>query len=241
MYKCVTWLMAIGFAALMTVHAEETCPADRAGRQGFEPFEEFHQVMAPAWHQAWPAKDYEALFSAGDEFSTLFKRIAFLKPQFKTEDRRQAFLEHRADFAQLVREYHQACRDQDSSAVIEIMPRLHDAFEATASTLLPVFYPEFEGFVVTLNLIIETHLPDENMDGLTGSTETLVRKAEGLDAETVPSELSSVRAEVVKRQDRLRTLSHELSRALAEDDMAAFKSTLSVLEGEVQKFIADFL
>jgi hypothetical protein len=121
------------------------------------------------------------------------------------------------------------------------MPELHDAFEETAATLLPVHYPEFEGFVVTLNLIAETHLPRDNRKGLTGSTETLIRKAEVLNSETVPAELSTVREEVVERQERLRQLSHQLSEYLADDDMDAFKTTLSQLEQEVERFIADFI
>ncbi len=237
------YVLCLSMIAMATIAAdqEETCPADRVGRQGFEPFEEFHAVMAPAWHQAWAARDYAALFAAGDEFSNLFKKIAFLKPPFKTDTRRQAFLEHRQEFAQLVRDYHAACRGKDSSAVIEIMPRLHDAFEETAATLLPVYYPEFEGFVVTLNLITETHLPADNIEGLVGSTETLVRKADAMDAETVPSELSSARDEVVRRQELLKDLSHELSEALTDGDMGAFRTTLSQLQTEVERFITDFI
>lgn len=233
--------LSIIILAVPVVVGEETCPADRAGEKGFEPFEEFHAVMAPAWHQAWPARDCEALFAAGDEFSTLFKKIAFLKPQFKTSERREAFLKHRREFAQLVRDYHEACRKQDSAAVMETMPRLHDAFEETASTLLPVYYPEFEGFVVTLNLIAETHLPRENMKGLIGSTETLVRKAEALNPETIPPELGSAREQIAKRQGLFRSLSHDLSEALSNDDMPAYRTTLSTLQAEVKRFITDYI
>lgn len=240
MLKYVSLVIIMALAAPLGAQ-EETCPGNRVGSLGFTPFEEFHAVMAPAWHHAWPEEDYRALFSAGSEFSDRFKKIAFLKPEFKTDARREAFLEHRREFAQLVRDYHEACRSKDSAAVMEIMPELHDAFEGTAATLLPVHYPEFEGFVVTLNLIIETHLPRNNREGLTGSTETLIRKAEVLSSETVPAELSEASEEVVKRQETFRELSHRLSQALADDDMDAFKTTLSQLEQEVERFIADFI
>ena len=44
---------------------EKSCPADRAAQLGHDPFGAFHEIMAPAWHVAWPDSNFEALFEAG--------------------------------------------------------------------------------------------------------------------------------------------------------------------------------
>ena len=57
------------------------------------------------------------------------------------------------------------------------MPRVHEAFEQTAAMLSPYSYPELEGAMMTAGIILEQHIPKNNMEGITGSTETLVTKA----------------------------------------------------------------
>ena len=230
------------FAVAATIAADEaTCPASRAADQGFVPFEAFHEVMAPAWHQAWPARDFEALYAAGPEFSRLFKHIAMLKPAFKTSSRRAIFLQRRQEFAQLVKDYQAACLARDSNLVYGLMPPLHEAFEATASALLPVYYPEFDGFVITLNVIMETHLPANNVEGLIGSTETLAMKADGLTRENVPEDLVAVADEVVGWFDRFREKVASMSAALADSDLAVYKQTAGELQILVSEFIAKFI
>jgi len=236
----VVLLLALTCAA-SAVGEETTCPASRAADEGFAPFEAFHEVMAPAWHVAWPARDFAALYAAGPEFSRLFKPIAMLKPAFKVSSRRTIFLENRRVFAQLVKDYAAMCLAQDSNLVYGLMPSLHEAFEATASTLLPVYYPEFEGFVITLNLILETHLPQNNMEGLVGSTETLVAKAEYLTKETIPDDLAAKSDEILGYFDKIRSLAGELKSALDDDKMDVYREQAAALQTLVKEFIASYI
>ena len=63
----------------------------------------FHEVMAPTWHTAYPAKDFDALVAAGPKFDSLFKGIADIQPTMKSAKRKAAFLTHREKFAQMVK------------------------------------------------------------------------------------------------------------------------------------------
>ncbi|MFH1687023.1 MAG: hypothetical protein ABIE70_05810 [bacterium] len=216
---------------------EVACPADRAALAGFEAFGEFHHAMAQAWHVDWPDSNYQALLAAGPEFSRLFKPIAILKPVFKSDARRDAFLEHRRGFGQIVKDFNAACSANDSAAVYAMMPGLHDAFEAAAGDLLPIPYPEFDGLVITINLIAESHLPNKNMKGLIGSTETLVAKAGSLSVEAIPAELAQYKLDILGIHNELRSKAAKLSRHLAEDNLVEYEKTLKLLQEQVADFV----
>lgn len=218
--------------------AQEGCPADQAAVAGYVSFEHFHHVMAPAWHTAWPAKDYAALIAAGPEFAEQFAAIEQINPSRVSVVRRPAFIEQRRQFAELVEQYADACRQSDSGLVYELMPDLHNAFEATAATLLPVSYPEFEGLMVTLDLIVQTHLPSRNKVGLVGSTETLRMKMEHLITAPLPEVL-------IENEDRIRltleTLRHlvlHMLQAMYQNDIKMYIIYATELKTQSDEFMS---
>ena len=220
---------------------EASCPADRAAELGYQAFADFHAVMAPAWHRAWPDSDFTALFNAGPEFSRLFKPIGLMKPKFNSSSRRDAFLKNRQEFAQVVSDYFEACQKQDREQVYVLMPRLHSAFEATAALLVPISYPELEGIQITINLIKEHHLPEANRIGIEGSTATLAERASRLTIDQLPPDLAARRDEIAPRLEEVRAQIATLQRLLAADDMNGYSTALSGLESSVNRIIAEYL
>lgn len=216
--------------------AQEGYPADSAATAGFVPFETFHHIMAPAWHQAWPKKDYEALLAAGPRFAEAFVAIEQLKPQFTTETQQQAFIKHRKRFAELVEQYAEACQRADSALVYRLMPDLHDAFEATAATLLPVSFPEFEGLVITLDIIVGTHLPDNNVEGLVGSTETLLAKMENLIVAPLPTELEAAEDQIKPKLEMMRHLVLHMLEALYQSNIKEYIIYATELKTQTNEF-----
>ena len=240
--RSITWLyLILVLTASSALSNEETCPASRVDGVAASPFEAFHEVMAPAWHVDWVEENYRGLFAAGEEFSERFKHIAILRPPFKLASRRAVFLENRQNFAQLVKDYASACEAHDSSAVHELMPALHAAFEATAATLLPVYYPEFEAMVITANIISKTHLPQDNMEGLIGSTDKLVRKDALLTAKSVPEEMTEFREQILKEADKFQDTSRKMQTALQKNDRDEFVRQLRIFEELVTEFITQFI
>ncbi len=223
------------------VRAQEGCPADRAATAGFAPFETFHHIMAPAWHQAWPKKDYEALLAAGPKFAEAFVEIEQLKPKLKSEARLQAFHEARQLFAEMVSKFAEACKQGDSAFVYQLMPDLHDAFEATAATLLPASFPEFEGLVITLDIIVGTHLPGNNVEGLVGSTETLLAKMENLIVAPLPSGLEAAEDEIKPKLEMARHLVLHMLEALYQNDIKEYIIYATELRVQTDEFLALYL
>jgi hypothetical protein len=213
------------------------CPAHRAAELGHNPFEAFHKIMAPVWHGAWPDKDYDSLLAAGPTLKEAFAAIAKMKPTFKTLDRKKAFLKARDGFSKIIEMYAAAAERGDKETVYDLMPQLHDAFEMTASTLLPVSYPEIEAVVITLNLIMETHLPKNNMEGIVGSTETLVAKFDGLaDSTTIPDELKERQMDILTEIAAMNKLALQMKECCDKNDMEHYKEQATELDAKLKAF-----
>ncbi|MFH2047903.1 MAG: hypothetical protein ABIJ12_00505 [bacterium] len=240
--KRIILLISLGILIFNIASADEkSCPADRAAELGNDPFGTFHEVMAPVWHVAWPDSNFEALFEAGPAFKEKFKAIAKLEPTFKNEKRKSEFIELRKNFAALVDEYAQAAEEKNKEKVYEIMPRLHDAFEFTASALLPVHYPQIEGIVITVNMILENHLPKNNIEGITGSTETLISKLKGYDSEALPDELKEYKVDIEQSYKDMLALAMLMEKCCKESDMESYKKHITDLDKSLKQFIEKYI
>jgi len=221
--------------------AEESCPADRAADAGVAAFGAFHHIMAPAWHQAWPNKDYDALLAVGPKFTEAFAAIDKLDPKMKTPARRRTFETERRRFGEFVARYAEACDNGDTALVYKLMPDLHNAFESTAATLLPISFPEFEGLTVTLDLIIQSHFPENNVKGLVGSTETLLAKMETLIGAELPPDLQESKAEIQPKLEMMRQLVLHMLESLYKNNLKEYAIYATELKTQCDEFAALYI
>ena len=235
-------LVPLTYAAEPEQESKSGCPADRAAKMGFTAFHDFHKIMAPAWYTAWPDKDYDALLAAGPKFKEAFAGITEMKPTFKTKESYKAFLKARDSFSRIIEMYAAAAKRGDKEGVYNLMPQLHDAFEMTASTLLPVSYPEIEAAVITLNLIMETHLPENNVEGIVGSTETLVARFVVLaDTTTIPDELKERQTEILAEIAAMKKLVLQMKESCDKNDMKHYKEHATELDAKLKGFFEKYI
>ncbi|UCD63735.1 MAG: hypothetical protein JSW34_13505 [Candidatus Zixiibacteriota bacterium] len=241
MRKTVCILLALLVLAFAVQAGEKACPAKRAAEKGYKAIEEFHKVLGPTWHQAWPAKDYDALIAAGPEFARTFKAIAELEMIFKTEVRVNAFEKARTQFAEAVKQYTEACEAGDKEKVYELMPALHEAFEMTASAMLPVHYPQFDGFVVEMNSILGNYLPENDTEAIATSTASLVEMAASLDETTIPEDLKEKQKEILVDLAAIKDLAAKLKECCDNDDMENYRVHIDDLNARVDEFIRKYI
>jgi hypothetical protein len=220
---------------------ETSCPAHKAQEQGLTPFGAFHEVMAPAWHKAWPDKDFAALFAAGPQFQERFKAIAELQLASGNPELLKAFAAHREAFGQLVAKYAEAAVRMDSAAVYEIMPNLHDEFELSASHAMPIAYKEVDGMRITVGIIHSTHLPNKNTTGLVGSAETLVAQAGALTLESLPAPLVAHKDSILAAFTAIKTTVSQLKACCDKNDWDGYTSHAAVLQEALKAFSAAYL
>ncbi len=238
-------LFIIAAVLLMAVSAsfagESSCPADRASKIGFDPFGDFHHLLAPVWHDAWPDKDYETLLAAGPKFEKLFEAIAEMSPKLHSEKKVETFNKNRTEFAEAVKKFAEACKAGDKEKAHELMPDLHDTFEMTASSLLPVHYPEFDGFIISFNLLNENHIPSNNIDGINGTVETLAAKVNGLNEKSIPTELQDNKAEILKDFAEINKIVLLMKECCDKKDMKKLKEHTTKLSLFLDDFVKKYI
>jgi len=227
--------------AAVVLAADEKCPSAEATKVGVSEFEGFHKVIAPVWHGAYPDSNYDALLAAGPNFEKAFVPIAGIEARMKNVNRKAAFLMNREKLATLVKRYAAACRASDKDSVYTLLPDLHEAFEKTASACLPTPYPEFDGLVVTINLILNTHLPKNNLAGLDGSTETLVAKAKNLTTSTLPASLRDKEKLIVPEFQAIQALAGQIQGCWTKKDMTKYRALAEELNGKLIAFDKAYL
>ncbi|MCM2272299.1 MAG: hypothetical protein NDJ18_07090 [candidate division Zixibacteria bacterium] len=217
------------------------CPSDHAANKGFNAFGAFHEVMAPTWHQAYPDKDYAALLAAGPKFDSLFKGIADIEPSMKNSKRKAAFLTHREQFATLVNLYAEAAKAGLQDSCYALMPAVHEAFEQTAAVVVPYSYPELEGAIMTAGIITEQHLPKNNAEGITGSTETLVAKVAALNEKTIPEELKDQQDGLLTEFSMISKISAQMKECCDKNDMENYKKHANELSARLKEVSETYL
>lgn len=241
MKQLVLTLLAVIFMASMISAGEEACPADRAEKKGYNPFGEFHEILAPVWHSAYPEKDYDALLAAGPKFEEKLKLITSMKPEFKSDYRHAQYDNNLKVFAMAVKRFADACREGDKEKAYELMPDLHNSFEMTASSLLPISYPEFDGFVISFNLLYGSHIPNDNMEGIVGTSETLVEKVEKLTEETIPDELQDQKEDILSVFGQFRDMVSKIKEAADKNAMQELKETATALSEKIDSFVKKYI
>jgi len=237
-----TTAMMLGLLILMASLAlGQACPADKAAEQGHNAFEEFHHVMAPAWHTAYPEKDYEALIAAGPKFAEVFVMLEAETPKFSNDLKKARYERQLKAFKEVVTEYAAAAEAGDKEKVYELMPDVHTAFERTASATLPIKYREFDALVVALQLINDKHLPANNQEGIVGSTERLVEVSELLNEETLPRMLSWDSEEVMAELAKMKKIVADMKKCCDEKDMDGYRKHAEALATETETFEKRYL
>ena len=234
-------LTAVLLLSAAAYSADKTCPSDQASNDGISAFESFHKVVAPIWHAAYPDSNFEKMLAAGPDFVKAFGEISAIEPKMKNVSRKAAFLTHREQLADLVKRYDAACKAGNKDSVYALVPPLHEAFEMTASASMPIPYPEFDGLVVTVDLIVNTHLPKNNTNGIVGSTETLVIKSKGLTVESLPAELNSQEKTVAAEFAAIQSLANQMQECCTKNDMAKYKAYAEEMKGKLAAFSDTYL
>lgn len=239
--KKVLFIFVLLFTVSSLMAGEESCPADLASDAGYNPFGDFHHILAPTWHGAYPEKDYDALLAAGPKFLEIFKKIEAMKPEFKNEVKKDAFYNNREKFAVIIKDYAKACEAGDKEKAYELMPQLHDSFEMTAAALLPIHYPMMEGFILSVNMLMENHIKFNNKEGIVGTTETLVIKSGGLTEESIPEELKGNKDEILTYFGTIKKIVAEMDSCCKNDDMEGAKAKAKTLSDTVDEFTKKFI
>jgi len=232
-------LLAAGTQAQKPGH--EGCPAHQAATQGVTIIEKLHEVMAPAWHTAYPDEDHAALAKAMHDFAAMIPDVKKISHTFKIDDRREKFNAARTKFIDLVKRGAAATTEDDAETVYGLMPDIHVSFEEMAYYLLPLHFPEFESFVVVVEVMTNEHLANEDYEAVATSTEALRIKNLALQDANLPEDLTSLEDKVRTDIAAIGDACGKLEEACAATDNKLIVECLNNLKNLCEKFEQNYI
>jgi hypothetical protein len=160
MNKTMRFILIICLLSLGFVLAAEQMP-DPETESTVPELIDFHDVIYPIWHTAFPAKDYKALRSFFPEIEAGMAKInAAVLPGILRE-KKQAWESGLAEFNKAVAAYKTAAAGTDDQALLDAAELLHMRFEMQVRAIRPVA-KEVDAYHKVLYVVFHKYLPEKN-------------------------------------------------------------------------------
>ncbi len=141
--------------------------------------DDFHDVIYPIWHVAYPQKDYAALRSYVDDIDTGAQHIYNAKLPGILRDKEEMWAKGVDEFKVAVEEYKKIANEKDDEMLLKAAENLHSKYESLVHIINPVL-PELDRFHQVLYMIYHKYLPQENYQQIYTNSDELVKRAEAL-------------------------------------------------------------
>jgi hypothetical protein len=194
----------------------------------------FHEVVYPLWHTAYPNKDYALFKQLLPEVNAGVERInsAVLPGILRDKEN-----EWKAGLEKLnlsTKEYNKACEENNEAAMLTSAEELHANFEMLVRIVKPVT-KEVDEFHKVLYMIYHHYGPNKNTAELNKSIDELYMRADELKNCVLPKWANNKKDDFTKVADELYTSTKELK------DLKDSKADAKVIEAGIDKVHTDYL
>lgn len=138
---------------------------------------DFHDVIYPIWHVAYPSKDYASLRSYVPDITAGSQKIYDAKLPGILQDKQEIWDKGVDEFKVAVEEYKKIAAGTDDGMLLKAAENLHSKFESLIKIVRPVL-PELDQFFRALYMIYHKYLPQENYRQMYLDSDSLVYRAE---------------------------------------------------------------
>jgi hypothetical protein len=152
--------------------------------------DEFHEVMHPIWHDAYPAKDYDALKKYVDEVNVKAKAVYSATLPGIQREKQLKWNEGVIQFQAAVEDYNKNSAANNNDALLKAAENLHSKYEALVRIIRPVL-KEMDDFHKTLYVVYHDYLPKKNYEKLGNVIDDLIKKAKAITTAKLPTRLES--------------------------------------------------
>jgi uncharacterized coiled-coil DUF342 family protein len=146
---------------------------------------EFHDIIYPIWHTAYPEKNYSMLKEMVPDVNSGAEKIYSAKLSGILRDKEPEWKEVVSKFRSSVEIYNKAMQGTDELGMLNAAEELHSNFEMLVRIIRPVT-KEVDEFHKVLYMIYHHHWPDKNMEELGKAVDSLNMRAEELNNCVLP-------------------------------------------------------
>jgi len=209
------------------VLAQETEPAVPA-------LSEFHEVIYPIWHTAYPEKDVAMLKSLVPQVNELAAKVYEAKLPGILREKQAKYDAGLAEFRAAVDAYGAAAKGADDKAMLDAAEVLHAKYEKLVRTLAPVL-KEMEAFHKVLYVVYHTDLPAKDWAAVRAAAPDLKAKAEAVTAAKLPARLAPKSEAFAKASVELLKAAGALAGLGEKADGAAVEQAVQQLHSRYQE------
>jgi len=189
MFKISRFILIILFLGLGFVLAGEQMP-DPETDSTVPELIDFHDIIYPIWHTAFPAKDYNALRGFLPEIEAGMARInAAVLPGILRE-KKQAWESGLAELNKAVEAYKKAAAGSEDQALLDAAELLHMRFEMQVRAIRPVA-KEVDAYHKVLYVVFHKYLPEKKYAEIGSVAADMVAKAEAVSKATLSKRLEA--------------------------------------------------
>jgi hypothetical protein len=151
---------------------------------------DFHEVIYPIWHTAFPAKDYASLRGFIPEIEAGAAKINAAVLPGILRDKKQAWESGLAEFNKAVAAYITAVTGTDDQALLDAAELLHARFEMLVRAIRPVAR-EVDAYHKVLYVVFHKYLPEKKYADICGVAPDMAVKAEAITKVTLSKRLEA--------------------------------------------------
>jgi len=189
---------------------------------------EFHDIIYPIWHTAYPEKNYSMLKEMVPDVNAGAEKIYSAKLPGILRDKESDWKEGVSKFRSSVERYDKAMEGTDETEMLNAAEELHSDFEMLVRIIRPVT-KEVDEFHKVLYMIYHHHWPNKNMEELGKAVDDLNMRADELNNCVLPK-WAADKSEDFKEQSQKLYDSTEKLKALKDS-----KADVSEIEKAIEK------
>lgn len=170
---------------------------------------DFHEVVYPMWHTAYPNKDYSLFKQLLPDVNAGVEKIYAAKLPGILRDKEDEWNAGLDKLRSSVKDYNKACEENSEEGMLASAEELHSNFEMLVRIVKPVT-KEVDEFHKVLYMIYHHYGPNKNNEELSKAIDDLYLRADGLKNCVLPKWASDKKEDFTKAADELYTSTKEL-------------------------------
>lgn len=194
---------------------------------------EFHEIIYPIWHTAYPEKDYAALREYVPEVNRLAKNVFNAKLPGILRDKKAKWDEGLEQLKKAVEDYNKTAAGEDNQALLDAAEVLHAKFEMMIRLIRPVL-KEIDEFHKVLYVVYHKYLPNKEFDKIKSVSDDFILKAEAITKATLPKRLEAKTDEFATAAKELLEASKKLKMTCATEEADAVEKAVDFLHTKYQ-------
>jgi len=230
MYKKIFYsLIVFVFILSANLFAQEEECADETNTN-IPALAEFHEVIYPIWHTAYPAKDIEMLKSFVEEVNQRAEKIYDVKLPGILREKEAKWKKGVEEFKAAVEKYNEAAQGSDDQVLLDAAEVLHAKYENLVRIIRPVI-KELDEFHKVLYVIYHRYLPEKKWPEIRKECDSLKEKVQKIYEAKLPKKLES-------KSDEYKKLAQELIKSVDNLCKAKDKDMEKAVENMHSKYEA---